>query len=45
MGEDDPQPIVRRLDPLHAHAGLDTNADTLALGLEARDGVGVHGGQ
>jgi len=45
MGEDHPQPVIRRLDPFHAYPGLDANSDTLALRLDPRDGIGVHGGQ
>ncbi len=36
MGKDHPQPIIRRLDPFHADARLDPNADALALGPDAR---------
>jgi hypothetical protein len=45
IGEDHPQPVIRRLDPFHADGCLDTNADAFALGLDLRDGIGVHGGQ
>ncbi len=45
MREDHAQAIVRGLDPFHADAGLDTNSDALALGLDTCDGVGIHRGQ
>src|SRR5713101_4817452 len=44
MCEDHPQPVIRRLDPFHADARLDPNDDAFALGLDARDGIDVHGG-
>ena len=45
MNEGDAQPAVGWLDFLYAHTGLDVDADPLALGLELRDSVGIHGGQ
>jgi hypothetical protein len=39
MGEDDTKPMTGRLDPLHADAGLDLNADAFALGLQPRDAI------
>ena len=44
-GEDHPQPVIRGLDPFHADARLDPNADAFALGLDAGDGIDVHGRQ
>ena len=45
VGEDHPQPAIRGLNPFHAYIGHDANSDTFALGLDARDGICVHGGQ
>ena len=45
VGEDDAQAAVRLLNSLDADGGPDPDADALALGLQARDRVGVHGRQ
>ena len=45
VGEDHAQAAVCLLDSLDADGGPDPDADALALGLQARDGVGVHGRQ
>ena len=45
MGEDHAQAAVCLLNSLDADGGPDPDPDPFALGLQMRDGVGVHGRQ
>ena len=45
VGEVNAQAAVRLFNSLDADRGPDLNADTLALGLQTRDSICVHGRQ